>query len=82
MERVIGVLDSALAGKQWLVGDKCTYADLSFVTWHGLVPFILKEDKIDITGKYPNYNRWMEAMLARPAVQKTMSDKQAAMGSH
>jgi len=82
VERVMGVLDGALAGKQWLVGDKCTYADLSFVTWHGLVPFMLKEDKIDIAGKYPNYNRWMETMMARPAVQKTMSDKAAATKSH
>jgi len=82
MERVIGVLDNALAGKQWLVGDKCTYADLAFVTWHGLIPFILKEDKIDIAGKYPNYNRWIEAMLARPAVRKTMDDKAAAMKQH
>lgn len=77
----MSVLDTHLAGKQWLVGNKCTYADLSFVPWHGLVPFILQEDKVDIAGKYPNYHRWMEAMLARPAVKKTLDDKATAMSS-
>ena len=28
MKRVLGVLDGALEGKQWLVGDKMTFADL------------------------------------------------------
>ena len=76
---MMGVLDGQLQGKQSLVGNKITYADLAFVTWHSLVPFILQEDKIDIEGKYPNYHRWMESMLARPAVKKTMEDKAAAM---
>ena len=30
--RVFGVLDSVLAKQPWLVGDKCSVADLSFVT--------------------------------------------------
>ena len=31
--RVLGVLDSVLSKKQWLVGDKCSVADLSFITY-------------------------------------------------
>lgn len=29
--RVFGVLDSVLAKQEWLVGGKCTIADISFV---------------------------------------------------
>ncbi|KAI4180294.1 MAG: hypothetical protein LQ346_007031 [Caloplaca aetnensis] len=34
-KRVVGVLDGALGRSKsgWLVGDKCTYVDLSFFTW-------------------------------------------------
>ena len=31
--RVFGVLESVLSTRRWLVGDKCSVADLSFVTF-------------------------------------------------
>lgn len=83
MERVMGVLDTHLKQQEteYLIGDKCTYADLAFVTWHIMVPFITGEErKIDIEGKYPTYNAWMTRMLERPAVKKTLDDKAKAMG--
>ena len=38
-----GVLDAHLkkSGEQWLVGEKCTYADLAFVPWYWLCPAIM-----------------------------------------
>lgn len=68
IERVTMVLDNALAGKQWLVGDKCTYADLSFVPWYEIVPKLLKDN--DFETKYPNYSKWMAAMNDRESVKK------------
>jgi hypothetical protein len=43
--RVTGVLDAHLkkTGGEWLVGEKCTYADLSFVPWYWLCPVIIGE---------------------------------------
>lgn len=41
IRRVIGVLDVALEGKQYLVGDKVTIADLAFVPWHVIAPVCL-----------------------------------------
>ena len=32
--RVFGVLDSVLKEREWLVGGKCTIADLAFVNWN------------------------------------------------
>ncbi|KAI0891635.1 hypothetical protein F4806DRAFT_500815 [Annulohypoxylon nitens] len=34
VKRVAGVLDGVLAKSTWLVGDKCTYADLTFTMWN------------------------------------------------
>ena len=31
--RVLGVLESVLSKQQWLVGDKCSVSDLSFITY-------------------------------------------------
>lgn len=33
IRRVTSVLDGVLKGRKWLVGDKCTYADLVFMPW-------------------------------------------------
>jgi glutathione S-transferase len=35
IKRVLGVIDAHLkkTGTEYLVGDKCTYADLAFVPW-------------------------------------------------
>ena len=31
--RVLGVLEDVLSKKKWLVGDKCTIADISFIPY-------------------------------------------------
>ncbi|MCJ1250491.1 glutathione S- transferase, nitrogen catabolite repression regulator [Trapelia coarctata] len=76
--RVTKVLDAALEGKQYLVGDKCSYADLCFVTWYQMIAFI---DKTGDVGKAlvecKNYSAWMERLTARPAVKKVLEAKAA-----
>ena len=69
IKRVASVLDSHLADRTWLVGDKCTYADLSFVMWDAQIAFIMKDanDPWD-PAQYPNFMRWQEAMLTRDSV--------------
>ncbi|CAF9941178.1 MAG: glutathione S- transferase, nitrogen catabolite repression regulator [Alectoria fallacina] len=78
IKRVTTVLDTILKDKDYLVGDKCTYADLSFVTWYQLAPYITGDTKIDFKGDYPHYYDWMERLTARPAVKKVLEDKQKA----
>ena len=72
--RVISVLELALErnGSGWLVGDRCTYADLSFVTWSAVGEGLLKQlGKFDgFQEKYPKYVAWMERMGAREDVKK------------
>ena len=44
MKRVVSVLDSHLSqsASGWLVGDKCTYVDLSFFMWDEQIEMILE----------------------------------------
>ena len=72
VKRVVGVLDRVLQGKDWLVGDKCTYADLAFVMWNFQIDFIMQGHGWNIAD-YPNFKRWQEAMLARDSLKKVVS---------
>jgi glutathione S-transferase len=75
--RVVGVLEEGLVrngNTGWLVGDKCTYADLSFVTWAGVGEGLLVElgraDKAKLESDYPLYSAWMGAMREREKVEE------------
>lgn len=52
----------------WLVGNRITVADLSFVTWNHVV------DRIGIVLKneYPEVYKWTNHMLARPQVIRAL----------
>ncbi|RYP69456.1 hypothetical protein DL771_006108 [Monosporascus sp. 5C6A] len=72
LKRVLGVLDGWLEGKQWLVGDKMTYADLAFLPWNDRIDGIIlcaPEEKFD---GLPNVQAWHERMAARPSWKKSM----------
>ena len=82
--RVTAVLDGLLSDKEYLVGGKCSYADLAFIPWYQLVPFIEskvteeQKEMLKLDEKYPHYAKWMKAMLERPAVKKVLADKAEA----
>ncbi|EMT68724.1 Glutathione S-transferase 2 [Fusarium odoratissimum] len=81
--RVVSVLDKALSGREYLVGDKCTFADLAFVPWASLIPYIFGDDVADLQldKKYPAYTAWYKATSDRASVQKMFRDSQAAMAA-
>lgn len=79
-ERVLGVLEGALEGKQWLVGDKCTYADLSFFMWNYIIPLSMQLPMEETPLlKYPNVQAWHERMGAREAVKKVLATRQGVL---
>jgi glutathione S-transferase len=80
-KRVLGVLDEVLEGKQCLVGDKFSYADVVFVTWNTSVERIILAGQNYIDKETPNVSRWMEAMLARPAIKRVLAEKAKLMAS-
>lgn len=52
----------------WLVGDKITVADLSFVPWNSVVDRI----GINIKVEFPEVYKWTKNMMRRPAVIKAL----------
>ena len=78
-----GVINAHLAktGKQYLVGDKVTYADLSFLPWQMAVPFLLGEEEHNkLVKENPHYAAWDKRLMERDAVKKVVADKAKAMG--
>ncbi|KAI9698024.1 MAG: glutathione S- transferase, nitrogen catabolite repression regulator [Candelina mexicana] len=75
IKRVLSVLNRALEGTEYLVGDKCTIADLAFVTWDAMIPWIFKNNPPDTASLYPNYHAWHQRITSRPAVQKILKEK-------
>ena len=55
--RVIEVLDGVLKDREWLVGGKCTIADLSFITWNNAaINVSLKDFEGFDVEKYPAFH--------------------------
>ncbi|KAI0761930.1 glutathione S-transferase C-terminal-like protein [Trametes elegans] len=70
--RVFGVLESVLSKQEWLVGGKCTVADLSFIVWNTSATTLLLKDYpgFDLEKDFPAVYRWHTALLNRESVKK------------
>lgn len=69
-KRLLVVLDKHLEGRQFLVGEQYTIADMSIVTWVNAVRVHYNgEEKLELN-KLKNVNAWTERILARPKTQK------------
>lgn len=66
-ERLYGVLERRLEGRDYLAGDY-SIADIATVTWAKLN----FKQGVEIAG-LPNVARWLETVLARPAVQRGLA---------
>jgi len=69
-KRLLGVMDAALAGRDWFVGDVYSIADIALLGWvRALVDFYGAGDLVGF-GDFRNVGAWLERGLARPAVQR------------
>lgn len=66
-ERHYEVLDTHLEGREYMVGDSYSIADISTWGWIDKATVVLSEGGLD---NYPNLKRWFDSINARPAVQK------------
>ena len=67
--RLLGVLDGALEGKDWIVGEY-TIADIAIAPWLGTLRDFYKAGDIVGWSDLKNVPDYLERFLARPAVQK------------
>jgi GST-like protein len=69
-KRLLGVLNQRLAGRNWIMGDEYTIADIATFPWvRNLIGFYEAGDLVGIAD-FPNVTRVLEAFVARPAVVK------------
>ena len=68
--RLLGVLEDRLATRAWIMGDDYTIADIATLGWvRNLVGFYGAGELVD-WASLKHVPRWLEAGLARPAVQR------------
>ncbi|KAI0864543.1 glutathione S-transferase [Xylaria cubensis] len=68
-ERLYGVLNTRLEGRNYVVGEKFSIADINILGWAN----VSKLGGIDLEGQFPNVHKWLQRCLARPGVQKGFS---------
>lgn len=67
--RLLGVLDARLEGRNWIMGDDYTIADISLLGWvRGLIYNYEVGDLVEYSD-FKNVGRWLAAGLDRPAVK-------------
>lgn len=92
VKRLMGVVEAHLGDKRkklgldaeapvWLAGDKCTYADLSFVPWNVISRVALfPEGGLD-EEKYPEYWKWHDNLVSRPATAGALKAREHAIAT-
>ena len=71
--RLLGVLDQRLEGRQWIMGDDYSVADIATFGWvRNLVGFYEAGDLVGY-GDFKNVARVLKAFLARPAVERGLN---------
>jgi GST-like protein len=69
-QRLLGVLETRLTGRDWIMGDDYTIADISMLGWvRNLIGFYGAGELVDYAS-LKAVPAWLERGLARPAVQR------------
>ena len=69
-KRLLGVLDGRLEDRAWVMGDDYTIADIALLGWvRNLIVFYEAAHLVEYDS-FANVHRWLDAGLARPAVQR------------
>ncbi len=69
-KRLLGVLETRLTGREWMMGDQFTIADVALIGWVRAVPGFYGAGEITGYDKLKAVPAWLERCLARPAVQR------------
>ena len=69
-KRLLNVVDRQLEGREWIVGDEYTIADIATFPWiNNLIGFYGAGELVGIS-EFANVRRVLQAFLARPAVAR------------
>lgn len=70
-KRLLGILDARLSGRQYLVADELTIADIATFPWIIGLEFYEGKDHLGYDS-FTNVEPWVQRCLERPAVQRGM----------
>ena len=72
-KRLLGVLETQLDGRKWIMGDDYTIADISMLGWvRNLVGFYGAGEIVEYD-KLKHVPAWLERGVARPAVERGLN---------
>jgi GST-like protein len=72
-KRLLGVLDQRLEGRDWILGDAYSIADIATFPWvRNLAGFYEAGELVGIQD-FPNVTRALAAFVARPAVERGLN---------
>lgn len=72
-KRLLNVLDQRLEGRDWVMGDEYTIADIAILPWvRNLVGFYGAGEQVEFS-RFKNVARVLEAFVARPAVARGLT---------
>nr|WP_295782041.1 glutathione S-transferase N-terminal domain-containing protein [Rhodoferax sp.] len=72
-KRLLGVLDKRLTGRNWIMGDDYTIADIATFPWvRNLIGFYGAGDLVGMQN-FPQVSRVLAAFVARPAVVRGLT---------
>ncbi len=72
-KRLLAVLDQRLEGRDWVMGDEYTVADIAILPWvRNLVGFYAAGDLVEFS-RFKNVARVLETFVARPAVVRGLT---------
>jgi GST-like protein len=72
-KRLLGVLETRLTGRSWIMGDDYTIADIAHLGWvRNLIGFYGVGDLVAYE-QLKNVPAWLDRGLARPAVQRGLN---------
>ena len=72
-KRLLGVLETRLSGRDWIMGDEYTIADIASLGWvRNLIGFYDAGELVDYAS-LKAVPAWLERGLARPAVQRGLN---------
>jgi GST-like protein len=72
-KRLLGVIESRLESRQWIMDDEYTIADISMIGWvRNLIGFYEARELVDFD-RLSHVPTWLARALARPAVERGLN---------
>jgi GST-like protein len=72
-KRLLGVMETHLAGRQWFMDDEYTIADISMLGWVRNIIGFYEARELVAFDELKHVPAWLERGLARPAVQRGLN---------